>query len=399
MKKKIFIFVTIITMMVICSYAFADTLDEQKKFVEGQISQENENLEKITDEKAKVLAEVEELNKSINEVQSEISDLQDKIDKVGESIEAKKKDLDEKQELLDERLSATYMNNNNTYLDALFNGGFINFMSNYDMIKQIAKYDNQLIEEVKTEKQELEVSKIEYENSKVKMQFKIDDLEKKKNERNEKIKTLTEEEQKAQASIQEKENEIARINEAVKRAAEDAARGSLSYYNGDGELIVDSEVPDVSAGGMTWPTRLEHRVNSVYAPGGRTDTAGYVGTPHKGLDIYAPEGTPIYAAKEGTVVYVNYSGYGGGWGLYVVVYHGDDSNGRPIYTRYAHASSIAPGIAVGTKVTTGTVIMYAGSTGASEGAHLHFEVCVGNMHNQVNPSLYLGITNAKGDHQ
>ena len=42
--------------------------------------------------------------------------------------------------------------------------------------------------------------------------------------------------------------------------------------------------------------------------------------------------------------------------------------------------------------------MYSGSTGASEGAHLHFEVCVGNMYNQVNPSTYLGITNIAGIH-
>ena len=130
----------------------------------------------------------------------------------------------------------------------------------------------------------------------------------------------------------------------------------------------------------------------------RSDTSGYVGTAHKGIDILAPSGTPIYAAKEGTVVYVNYGGYGGGWGLYVVIYHGDDEEGRPIYTRYAHGSAIASGIEVGTPVNTSTVIMYAGNTGASEGAHLHFEVCIGDMYSQVNPCGFLGISNTKGEH-
>ena len=125
-------------------------------------------------------------------------------------------------------------------------------------------------------------------------------------------------------------------------------------------------------------------------------SSGYSGTAHKGVDIYAPAGTPVYAAKAGTVVYVNYSGYGGGWGLYVVIYHGTDSNGKAMYTRYAHASSIASRISVGTKVTTNTVIMYSGNTGASEGAHLHFEVCLGSMYSQVNPCTYLGIPNARG---
>ena len=157
-----------------------------------------------------------------------------------------------------------------------------------------------------------------------------------------------------------------------------------------------NNVSPSTSGSMSWPTRITHKVNSVYAPGGRSDTSGYTGTAHKGLDIYAPARTPVYAAKAGTVVYVNYSGYGGGWGLYVVIYHGTDSSGKAMYTRYAHASSIASGISVGTKVTTNTVIMYSGNTGASEGAHLHFEVCLGSMYSQVNPAPYLGVANARG---
>ena len=157
-----------------------------------------------------------------------------------------------------------------------------------------------------------------------------------------------------------------------------------------------NNVSPSTSGSMSWPTRITHKVNSVYAPRGRSDTSGYTGTAHKGLDIYAPAGTPVYAAKAGTVVYVNYSGYGGGWGLYVVIYHGTDSSGKAMYTRYAHASSIASGISVGTKVTTNTVIMYSGNTGASEGAHLHFEVCLGSMYSQVNPAPYLGVANARG---
>ncbi len=410
MKKKILIFTIIISIITLYTYSYADNLEEQKHSVETEIQETKDAIEDISKEKEGLVKEVNELNESIAQVESELSDLEDKIKNLDESISFKQKDLKEKEILLDERLSAVYMSSGNTYLEAFFSGGIINFVSNYDIIKQIAEYDNNLIEEVKKEKADLENSKIELENSKVQVQVKQKELNGKKSERIAKVQSLTEEQKAMQATIEDKQDELSRINQAVKKAAEEAEeaarRAALdkaqknngSNNNGNGEIQNDPNPPTVSSGGMTWPTRIAHRVNSVYAPNGRVDTVGHIGSPHKGLDIYAPEGTPIYAAKEGTVVYVNYSGYGGGWGLYVVIYHGTDSNGKAMYTRYAHGSAIASGIKVGSKVTTGSVIMYAGNTGASEGAHLHFEVCLGNMYSQVNPCTYLGITNTRGQH-
>ena len=261
------------------------------------------------------------------------------------------------------------------------------------MIKQIAEYDNNLINEIKKEKSDLNSSKIALENNKTEMTVKQKQLGEQRTEKVAKYEELNEEQKNMQAIVEEKQAELARINAAVKRATEEASNGG--YTGGD---VIEGEYADASSGGMTWPTRIEHVINSIYAPSGRSDTSGYVGTAHKGIDILAPSGTPIYAAKEGTVVYVNYGGYGGGWGLYVVIYHGDDEEGRPIYTRYAHGSAIASGIEVGTPVNTSTVIMYAGNTGASEGAHLHFEVCIGDMYSQVNPCGFLGISNTKGEH-
>lgn len=391
MKKKILIlFFIIVLIIVICESAHADTLNQQAKFISSDIQKARETMDNINNEKDKVILEINELNDSITKNEAEVSKLEQKIKKLDDSIAFKQKDLEDKLNLLDQRLSAVYMSSGNTYLEAFFNGGIINFVSNYDIIKQIAEYDNSLIDQVKSEKTELQSSKIALENSKVVLKVKQGQLNSQKAERISKVETLNEEQKAVQRQIEEKQSELARINEAVRRATEDAVIRSGGLIEGESAVA--------SAGGMTWPTRIAHRVNSLYAPNGRSDTSGYVGTPHKGVDIYAPSGTPIYAAKAGTVVYVNYSGYGGGWGLYVVIYHGTDSEGNAVYTRYAHASAIASGIEVGSQVTTSTIIMYAGNTGASEGAHLHFEVCVGNMYSQVNPCPYLGITNTKGDH-
>jgi murein DD-endopeptidase MepM/ murein hydrolase activator NlpD len=98
---------------------------------------------------------------------------------------------------------------------------------------------------------------------------------------------------------------------------------------------------------------------------------------HAGIDIAAPEGTPIRAADDGTVVL---AGWTGGYGNYTCVSHGGS-----LSTCYAHQSRL--GTSAGANVSKGQVIGYVGNTGNSFGAHLHFEVRVGG--NPVDPMGYL----------
>ncbi len=87
---------------------------------------------------------------------------------------------------------------------------------------------------------------------------------------------------------------------------------------------------------------------------------------HKGTDFAAPSGTPIYAAGHGRVERA--SRYGG-YGKYVRIRH---ANGYK--TAYAHMSRYGRGIRKGRRVRQGDIIGYVGSTGASTGPHLHYEV-------------------------
>lgn len=103
------------------------------------------------------------------------------------------------------------------------------------------------------------------------------------------------------------------------------------------------------------------------------------GRGHKGIDIAAPYGTPIYAAESGTVIETG-SGWNGGYGNCVKISH-DDGN----VTVYAHQSSIA--IKYGDYVVKGQIIGYVGSTGDSTGNHLHFEVRSNGTY--VNPTKYV----------
>jgi murein DD-endopeptidase MepM/ murein hydrolase activator NlpD len=98
---------------------------------------------------------------------------------------------------------------------------------------------------------------------------------------------------------------------------------------------------------------------------------------HAGVDLAAPQGTPIRAADSGTVVL---AGWTGGYGNYTCIAHGGS-----LTTCYAHQSRY--GTSVGAKVSQGQVIGYVGNTGHSFGAHLHFETRVNGS--PVNPMGYL----------
>jgi septal ring factor EnvC (AmiA/AmiB activator) len=90
---------------------------------------------------------------------------------------------------------------------------------------------------------------------------------------------------------------------------------------------------------------------------------------HTGIDIAAPAGVPIGAAAAGAVIY---SGSFGGYGLLVVVNHG---NG--LSTAYAHNSSVF--VAVGDSVAQGQAVAAVGCTGSCTGNHVHFEVRVDSV--------------------
>ena len=102
---------------------------------------------------------------------------------------------------------------------------------------------------------------------------------------------------------------------------------------------------------------------------------------HAGTDFAVPCGTPIKAAASGTV----YSrGWGGGYGNRIVVNHGRIL-GKNVVTTYNHMSRYAAN--KGDFLSRGEVLGYVGTTGASTGCHLHFEVLVNGS--TVNPMGWL----------
>ena len=118
----------------------------------------------------------------------------------------------------------------------------------------------------------------------------------------------------------------------------------------------------ISAGNWGWPTNIPYIISSRY--GWRW------GRLHSGVDICGTGyGSPIYAAKDGVVTEVRYSGE---LGNYVEINH---ENGY--YSRYLHMVTLSPYVKVGDRVHMGQTIGDMGCSGHCYGTHLHFEIWQG----------------------
>ncbi len=157
----------------------------------------------------------------------------------------------------------------------------------------------------------------------------------------------------------EERRRLAAEQEARERAEAEAAARAAAKAEG---TAAGGEVNEAG-----WSRPAHGKVTSEFGPrssicgGGRCTSSG-----HRGIDFAAGCSTPIYAAAAGKVIH---AGYSGSWGNYVKVDHGGG-----IITGYAHIKPGGYEVSEGDHVKAGQVIAYVGSTGASTGCHLHFEV-------------------------
>jgi len=121
--------------------------------------------------------------------------------------------------------------------------------------------------------------------------------------------------------------------------------------------IEEIRPPLVDVGTDEWAWPIDGRLTSGYGARRKRHI-------HAGIDVVAPQGTPIYASREGFVTFV---GRQGGYGEMVIIDHGDGWT-----SRYAHASRILVG--AGDTVHPGEEIALAGRTGRATTSHLHFEI-------------------------
>lgn len=120
---------------------------------------------------------------------------------------------------------------------------------------------------------------------------------------------------------------------------------------------------------VQWPFTQGVPISSGFGPR-RVNGCGFCSTNHQGLDMNPGSGTPIQAIADGVVTDVGNPS--GAYGVWVIIDHVID--GQKVSSMYAHMLQGSLELSVGEAVTVGQIIGAVGNTGASTGAHLHFEV-------------------------
>lgn len=356
------------------------TLQEQKNQVQEQLATANNQLTYVQGElSAKVITiqnlqdKITEYEKQLEEVNLKYQQLQEQVKKAENELTAVQSKYNKKDKLLRERLVEIYKRGTNNYLDVLLGSkNIVDFISNYFMIQTIAEYDAKSLEELKQQKQRIEKLTNELNEKKVNMK-----VTKNTSETQTVIlantKTILENEK---ASLDDSEQHIiAQIDSYKKQEEEINNLIQQSIYSSTYELRY-------SGGVMIWPTLSSSYITSQF--GSRLHPIQGIVKNHAGIDIGGSTGNPIYAAKDGIIIYYSWMG---GYGNAVMIDHGTNEEGVKIVTLYGHGSAFIPELSVGSQVTQGQEIMKMGSTGNSTGPHVHFEVRENGV--AVDPKKYL----------
>ena len=344
-------------------------LTEKRKELEQE-------LETLANDRAVVLARRKKLDEQIANTSAQIQNVEEQIAAYAEMIAQKEAELLAAQEeeaaryaLFCKRVRAMEKQGEISYWSVLFNAtSFSDMLTRLNDVNEVMDSDQQLIDSLKALQADISEKKASLEESKAASEAAKADLIAKKNEldrqRQEAIALINEirsNETKYKASIEEMEREEEEILAKALRlsrelAAQQAAQGKSHESN---------------PGGYIWPVSSRYITSTV---GGRSSPGGVGSTNHKGTDIGRVGYTsPIYAAKDGTVIVSQYSS---SYGNYVVISHGSGNT-----TLYGHMSSRK--VEEGQYVLQGDVIGITGSTGNSTGPHLHFEITENGVH--INP--------------
>ena len=405
-SKKKFLALCLAGLMAVPTGALAKsskslTIEKNKKKqeqmqVKNKLNKEKSNISNTESEKKSVSVDIENLDAKIQVTSAKISSLESEIGRLNKDIEENQGKLEEAQVNLSEntdalrmRLREMYKRGNVNYLEVLLNSKDIEeLLRNNEIISSIARADRELIEfiqeqidTIKQTEERLQIDKAKVSASRAAVVNERQSYQAAVDAKNNYMKVLESnldlykaEFEKAQANWDSLDAEIVRLQKQIaeQKKAEDAAARARRATRVHSNITVSSAPRNGQS--YTWPLPGHYSISSPF--GYRVHPILGYSKFHSGVDIPAPSGTPIVAAKSGTVIM---SQLMSGYGNVVMVDHGDT------VTVYAHCSALNVG--VGDSVSAGDVVAFVGSTGLSTGAHLHFEVRVNGS--PVNPLGYV----------
>jgi len=366
MKRKIIfailVIISLLSIITIAGITLAEDLgdiQERKNKLQEQISKSNDKIEDIKIELTENLKQLSVLNEKIKTYEDEVKSLDKELNTLNEQVESVSSRLNTVEEnynnqrnALQSRIVAMYEAGDIYYLDVLLkSNSFSEFISNYYLIGEIARQDNELLESIQEQKDQIEEIKNTLTNKQEELKKTKDDkekiaisLENSKTIKNSYIAKLTDDEKAMQDKVDKYTAELNSLDTQITALT----------------TILVGE--DYVGGEFMWPAPGYSTITSYF--GMRYHPVLQVYSTHKGTDIAVPMGSYVVASNDGVVIS---SSYVTGYGNMIMIDHGGG-----ISTLYAHGSELIAKL--GDKVKKGDLIMKSGSTGWSTGPHLHFEV-------------------------
>ena len=258
-----------------------------------------------------------------------------------------------------------------------------------EVMQDISVKDTEIMDNMKAAKADLESDKAQLESDKQELVEQRTQLQSQKADLDAQNSQMRAKQSELNSSIS-----AAQLSAADAQKAQQAAQAAIESDEMNYEAVkkeiqkqiaaAASSKPQLSFTGFICPVKSYSRISSEY--GWRKNPVSGINKLHAGIDIAAAGGTPIYAAASGYVQVAGWSS--GGYGNYVIIYHGKMSDGVAYTTLYGHMKAVAT--TAGKYVQQGELIGYVGSTGNSTGNHLHLEVWKGGSKaNAVNPRGYI----------
>ena len=338
-----------------------------------------------------------ELKEKVTVVQSQISVLKGQIAEVQNSIGLKEQEIAVKEQQITEKEAEIAdqwgdFKQHMAAMQELRDGGSVAMLSAVndlyelltfnEVMQDISIKDTEILDNMKNAKEALESDKLTLESQRSELQSKKADLDAQNSQMRAKQNELN-------SSVAAAQMSAAEAQQAQKDAQAAIESDEMNYEAVKKQIqkmiaAAAASKPTLSFTGFICPLKSYSRISSEY--GWRKNPVTGVNKIHAGTDFAAPGGTPIYAAASGYVQVAGWSS--GGYGNYVIIYHGKMSDGNQYSTLYGHMRSVAT--SAGKYVQQGEIIGYVGSTGNSTGNHLHLEVWKGGSKaNAVNPRGYI----------
>ncbi len=311
--------------------------------------------------------ELDTATADLKQVQADRIRLDQDITKTEAELKAAQERLQSREKVFYKRVRDIYINGRLSYLDVVVGSkDFSDFANRMEMLKRILQADMELINTIKTEREEIASKKAKLEADRAKVlelekvaQEKQTIINQKKAERQAVLERAMNDRDTADRAYNELMASSASITAMLQqRAAERAAAAAAASQGGGG-----------GGATTTWVQGTGQLAAPVNAPitsdfGWRIHPIYGTSRLHAGTDFGVDEGTPVHAADGGVVVE---AGWISGYGYTVIIDHGNGMS-----TLYAHNSDVA--VSPGQTVSKGQVVSYSGNTGGSTGPHLHFEV-------------------------